>query len=247
MSIDRFVIDGHDAETVEHGYRWLLRTAQSGEGMGGAIFVHGVQDIRNLEDGLSLPRTRRLLRDRRLTEQGVVIEAVTARSPGYHSGPVLAVWVTDEDLLDRLDKWRVPALCAVPWGDAPDWKAKWRPADLRTGVATAAPMDPVNSPVVRQGLITLTELSNLANGLDRYNRDLAAQVFISLARAGEPIDVEEIRAWAARHGWGYRNAAQLAELVRSISAGRRVRTGSWRLREDIVAQWRHVAAGNRDP
>jgi hypothetical protein len=44
------------------------------------------------------------------------------------------MWADDNDLLDRLDRWPVPAICAIPRGDRiANWKAKWAPTDVRTG------------------------------------------------------------------------------------------------------------------
>ncbi len=147
-----------------------------------------------------------------------------------------------EGLLDRLDRWRVPAICAIPWGDSiPCWKARWRPTDIRTGRPAPDPGEAVSNPVVVKGLQSLTGLANLANGVDTYNRTTAVQVFLSLQRSGEAFDPDEVLAWCARNGWGAANAVQLATLARNVAAGKRVVRGQWRLRPDIVAAWREEA------
>ena len=136
----------------------------------------------------------------------------------------------------------MPAICAVASGDfIADWKARWRPRDIRTGKQAPDPGPAVSNPIVVSGLQTLTAIANLSNGVDTFNRDTAAQVFLALSRDGEAADPDEVRTWCARNGWGAANARELGNLARAVLAGERVRTGAWRLRADIADEWRKQA------
>ncbi len=245
-TVQRYYLDDRDAAAVRDGYAWLLQFAATNRLSGATIFMFQAQHIPRLADGLGPERATMLDRKRTLTEHGVTVAVHTSRSRGRPADPVLGVWVDDRDLLDRLDAWRVPAICAIPWGNGVvDWKARWRPVNIRTGEPAPDPGASVSNAVVAAGLETLTQLANLSNGLDSYNRDIAAQVFVALRREGESFDPDEVRSWAARHGWGASHAIELADLARKVIEGRRVRTGHSRLREDIVDQWRNEVTDAR--
>jgi hypothetical protein len=243
--VQRFYVDGWDDDAVRAGYDWLLRFATNNGFSTATLFSHQKQTVQNLDDALA-PRGTRLYRDGRLVERGITVAVNTARSQGgYPRDPVLALWADDHDLLDRLDKWPVPSICAIPWGDSiANWKAKWTPTDIRTG--NPAPADyPVLSPVVVKGLETITALANLSNGLDRYNRDTAIDAFRLLHAAGEQFDPRQVRAWAARNGWGEANAAGIEDLAQGVLDGRRFRSQR-KLRDDIVDRWRDAVGGDQD-
>jgi hypothetical protein len=244
-NVQRYFIDGIGPDAVRAGYKWLRSFAREGLHSSAAIFVHGVQDIHNLAAGLGVARARKLDKDRMLTEGGLNVSVATTRSLSSHAGPLLAVWVTDEDLLDRLDRWQVPALCAIPWDGAPDWKARWRPIDVRTGRELPEAPQIVANAVVVEALDDVTTMANLSNGLDSYNRGMLAQAFVALHREGEGFDPEQIRAWTAPHGWGASNARKIAHIAQSAIDGRRVRAGT-SLRSDSVDHWRSRADSDHD-
>ena len=243
--VQRFYVDGWDDDAVRAGYAWLLQFASENGYSTATLFSHQKQSVQNLDEALA-PHGTRLYRNGSLTEHGVTVAVRTTRSQGgYPRDPVLALWADDNDLLDRLDRWPVPAICAVPWGDSiPNWKAKWTPTDVRTG--NLAPTDePVPNPVVVKALETVTGLANLSNGLDRYNRETAIDAFRLLHAAGEPFDPRQVGAWAARNGWGASNAAGIEDLAQGVLDGRRFRSQP-RLRDDIVDRWRDDVHEDQD-
>ena len=242
--VQRFYVGGWDDDAVCAAYAWLLRFASDNGYLTVTLFSRQKQSVQNLDEALA-PRGTTLYRNGSLTEHGITVTVRTARSQGgYPRDPVLGLWADDSDLLDRLDTWPVPAICAIPWGDSiVNWKAKWTPTDLRTG--DRAPADaPVKNPVVLKALETVTGVANLANGLNRYNRETAIDAFELLHEAGEPFDPRQVGAWAARNGWGAANAASLEVLAQGVLDGRRFRSQR-RLRDDIVDRWRDEVHDNQ--
>jgi hypothetical protein len=250
--IERYFLDsyGTDDDAVREGFRWLLRFAAEHDYSQATIFVYGLAQIENLGPALGKRLAGELKRNRSAPVDGITVEArikrERTRALGRGDGPVLAVWANDTDLLDMLDNWRVPAICAIPWDHINDWKARWSPTDIRTGNA-AEVSETVTNPVVVQALKAVTQRANLANGMDTYNRDAAGQAFRLLRRAGEGFDHEQVRAWAAQNGWGSHNARKLGDLALAINEDRPVRVGQrpvWT--EGTVDHWRELASPATD-
>lgn len=240
---ERYFIDDYDTPGVQRGFRWLLASARDHGYAQATVHTSLKQNLQNLDAALGAKRASSLYRTGKLRMSGIEIESQTARAGGHGRGPVLAVWVNDDDLLDKIDRWRVPAICAIPWNSIDNWKAKWSPIDLVTGeLASRGSEEVVSNPVVLQALLTATQRANIANGVTGYNRDHLIRVFQLLWAHGEGADPDEVEAWAARNGWGARHGAEIGALARGVQEGKRFRVGSGgSLNPEVIDFWRERA------
>ena len=244
----RFYVKAHgpDDDAVRRGLIWLGQEAQKAGR--GTLHVPGLANLQSLShilrnvDAIAKSKVFRL--------KGAPIGIATLRT-GEVRGAVLALWTDDKILEGIEDRWRPPAICAIPWNgsDIDGWVAAFGPVEIRTGAAADAVV--VSNPVVIEALRSLTSSVNLGTGLSHpSDRDAAVGAFRALRNAGERFDPAEVRAWAAAHGWNQRHATELAEIAQKVLDGRRIRTHSPHWKADIVGYWRDRASrppGERAP
>lgn len=72
-------------------------------------------------------------------------------------------------------------------------------------------------------------------------RGRAVAVLITLHDGGHGVKSEDAKAWAMAHGWSARAAGQLADLAKQIAAGKRLRTGGFKLAPGALDRWRQAA------
>jgi hypothetical protein len=241
QTMERFVIRDFDPPAVALGVQWLTRYVRDHELQSGTLYTHARGAVENLEDAIGHRPASMLQRRHQTTIDGVTIDSATHRDSPRIGAPVLAVWVTDEELIDRLDRLNVPALCAIPWSDElANWIALRHPVDVETGQPVAVPTAKVRNPVLLRALESITMTSNLANGLDSRNRARLGHALMILRDGGEAVDPDETEAWAAQNGWGAKNAREIGELARAVIQGRGLRLGPTPFRPDILAAWRRA-------
>ena len=93
-------------------------------------------------------------------------------------------------------------------------------------------------PLLDKALQAITDRTNLATGLTHQNdKNAAKELFLRLHQADEPLNADEIRTWAATHGWRGGDAKELGELAARIGSGRRpqISDGPW-WGENIIEQ-----------
>lgn len=239
---ERFMIEavGRDDNAIRIGLRWLLRWAAE-HGQTAAISVYALDNLRRLENVLGTAAIKTLAAGDTYRTGNATIELITQRrNPGRFAGPVLAIWTNDKRLRD-LDELGTAAICAIPFteGAIDEWKAAWGPTDLRSGgEATRAT---ISNPVVEAALRSLSAAVNLSTGLAHPDdRAAAVDLFRILMSAGERYNPTEIRAWAARNGWGTSDADELATVASAIADGKRLR-GASHWTSDALSHWRAEA------
>ena len=223
---ERLYFDAHgpDDDALKLGVGWLVRYASQHVPTRAGLFVPTLQQVEHLAPVLGTRGAAALKKDRRVRVNGVDIELLIERglSAVFPHGPVLAIWADDRQL-DKLEKLGAPALCAIPWNraDIDDWRLNFNPVNLRTG-ASAGSDETVTNKVVVEALKSLTTRVNLSSGLGHPSDKAAAvQLFKVLKAGGEVFDANEVRAWAARNGWGADHARQLGELAQKITTAAR--------------------------
>ena len=237
---------GPDDDALRKALQWLVLTAKD-EKTEGVIVTYAKGNAENLGRVLGEAATKQLLAGRQVNADGVLVSLVTARK-GYSAVAgrvVLALWA-DDDVLAKLDDSWPKAICLVPWtdDDGGTWKATWAPVDIASG--KAAPASAGLSPLTRAALRSLTSSVNLGTGLGHpSDRDAAIETFRILKNAGEQLDPDAIRAWAAKNGWQARGADEVAEIVRGVNAGKAFRTSGMKQYTDrILDIWRDDAAAD---
>lgn len=245
---ERFFIPAHgaDDDALSAGFAWLRHFASEGGYSKGAVFVPGLREVEALARAIGQSAARALEKDRSLRDGDITIDLLIERGLpyAYKDGPVLAVWVDDQQL-DKLDGLRAPALCAIPWN--PDhidgWKLNWNPTDARTGDPSGHE-DTVSNPVVVAALESLTARVNVGDGLTHTSDKAAAvELFKVLTSAREAYEPSEVRAWAVRRGWSAKHARDLSDIAQKVKDGRRVQTrgrGGWR--DNVIDVWRDDAS-----
>ena len=129
--------------------------------------------------------------------------------------------------------------------DIKKWVAADSPVELRSG--SAAPASSIPNAIVIEALKSLTSSVNLGTGLGHpSDHDAAVWTFRALMEAGVPFDPDEVRAWAASHGWRMAAADELGDFAQRILDGRRIRTRSRPWKTEIVDIWRRRAEGADD-
>lgn len=230
---------GPDYKAALRAVAWTVQWALDHGSTSAGLFVNSMQQIEPLGRVIGESSAKALGRTKSLTTSGVKIDLLTERTAAmsFTRGPVVGVWVNDRELV-RLDDLMAPAICAVPWSGIEQWKAAWGPLDIDSG--TAAPVLEIANPVVAAAMKSLTLVVNLSSGLAHPgDKASAIEFFKQLKAAGEPFDVDELRAWARRNGWRSRDAETLTVLVGRISIGAPVRGGQpGRLKPNLVQAWR---------
>lgn len=239
---------GPDDDALRKALQWVVLTAKE-ERTDVVIVAHAKSNAENLSRVIGERATKELLAGKQVNADGVAIALVTARKgySGVAGRAVLALWA-DDDVLAKLDDSWPKAICLVPWtnDDGATWKRTWSPVDIASGAA--APTSTGISPLVRAALRSLTNGVNLGTGLGHpSDREAAIETLRILRNAGERLDPDAIRGWAARHGWQARGADELAEIVRGVNTGKAFRTSGLKQYTDrILDIWREDAAGSKD-
>jgi hypothetical protein len=244
--IQRYFLDAHgaDDDALAEGFLWLVTFARENGHERAAVFVPSLGQVENLSRAIGPAAATRLGKDRQIRIDGVTVDLLIERKLSYalRDGPILAVWVDDEQL-DKLDSLRAPGICAIPWvrTDIDGWKANWNPVDIRTGESSGND-ETILNPVVVKAMETLTAAVNLGTGLSHPYKESAVQMLKLLKKGGEDYDPDQIRAWAVRNGWQPRHARKLAELAEKIAEGRRVKGGKRQVwRDGVIDLWRNEA------
>lgn len=246
---DRFFIEteGWDEDALKLGLAWLVRYSTENRYSVAAIAV-GVKDqIRRMEPALPKALSDPLQKHGEVRADGLTLKVILDRRMPFEftEGPILAVWKKDSTL-DKIDDLRAPAICVITWikGELEKWKAAWGPIDLRAG--EAVPAAEISNPVVRRALEGLTSLVNIGTGLGHpSDRSAAIRTFRILKANGEQYDPDEVRAWAASHGWTAEDATELGEVASKVAAGKRLRADKM-LRDDVIELWRAEASEAND-
>jgi hypothetical protein len=242
--VDRLFIEteGWDEDALKLGLAWLIRYATEKGYSQAAIAVGAKAQIKRMEPALPQALADALTKRGQVRADGLTLKVILDRKMPFDfaEGPILAVWKNDRTL-DKIDDLRAPAICVITWskGELEQWKAAWGPVDLRAGRAVEAAE--ISNLVVLRALEGLTSLVNLGTGLGHpSDRSAAINTFRILKKNGEDYDPDEIRAWAARHGWMAEDATELAEVASKVAAGKRLKAETM-LRDDVIDMWRAEA------
>lgn len=224
----------HGDRGLEDAIRWVMARTQE---LGGQPLAY-VPGMSQVDDVPLLGRFTKL--------PGVAV-GTWRGIKSWQGGPVLAAWPSRDKLGEIVDDRRTRALVAVPWApnEIDAWIAAVNPD--RLGPAASLPVAaPGNglSPVVVEGLKTLTRhvnhANNLAGSLDR--RDAVA-VLRTLHKAGYRLPPDAIYSWALANGWPSRGADRLRALAADYEAGKRPQMkGQFPFRPDILDVWRAAAS-----
>lgn len=243
---ERCYVDAHgpDDDAVKVALAWAVRFATEHGHRRAMVFTSTLSQVDSLANILGA-NPAKLRRDRSFRVGNVTVDLVTERqaSTRRQDGPVVGLWVDDQQLEMRLDGLDAPALCVVPWNraDIEQWKANWNPADLRTGKPAGQAVT-IGNLVVEAAMRSLTVAVNLSTGLSHpSDKEAAVQTFRLLRDSGERFEPSEVQAWAVRNGWRPRHARELAEVAQAIIDRRAIRGGRPRWRKDIVEYWREEA------
>lgn len=235
---------GPDNDALRIGFKWLESTARSTTGSG-TLFVLNLNNLDYL-NSLFESGFESLKKNRSFLLNGLPIVVATPNT-GQVVGATLAPYAMD-DTLERLEqRWRPPAICVIQWseGEPRNWLAAHAPVDLRTGRAPAA--TGVINPVVRVALEHLTTSVNLGTGLGHpSDKNDAVETFRVLRQANEAFTADEVRAFAAGHGWQTKDANELATIAQKILDGKRMQTKGFKKSLDNVARWRLEAESDNE-
>lgn len=162
-NIERFVIRGYDTDDVRLAVNWLVRYARDHGLRRATLYTHDRGSVENLREAIGATSASRLQRDHSVVMNGITVQSATHRDYPRALEPVLAVWATDDELIDRLDSANVPALCAIPWSDQlENWIGKWGPVDLATGKPVSGFEATITNRTVRRALRSVTTMANLS-------------------------------------------------------------------------------------
>jgi hypothetical protein len=242
---DRFFVEteGWDENALKIGLAWLVRYATENGYSEAAIAVGVKEQIQRMEPALPKALSDPLRKHGEVRADGLTFKVILDRRMPFEftEGPILAVWKKDSTL-EKIDDLRAPAICVITWikGELQKWKDAWGPIDLRAGEAVQA--REISNPVVRRALEGLTALVNIGTGLSHpSDRSSAVNTFRILKANGEPYDPDEVRAWAASHGWSAEDATELGDVASKVAAGKRLRADRM-LRDDVIDLWRAEAS-----
>lgn len=222
-----------DPHGVLRAIAWCEQHRRSGQQV--AVWAPGKQNVSGDAQLTAYARTHPLL-------------TLRATSVSWAGGPLLAAWPGADDLARLSEQRRATALAVVTWrdDDVAAWAGAHTPELLTPGADAPAPA-PALDPVVEQALLTMTGLVNQANHLaGTLDRRDAIAVLTVLSRAGYQLDPDAVYAWALAHDWRATGAGRLREMTARFAAGKPMRlpTGTtWPLRDTVLEQWRHTAAG----
>jgi len=245
VETQRFLIDEHgpNADAEREGVRWLLQFAIDHGHSQAAVAVPAVRTIDALSRSLGDGAACALNRDRQMpVRAGVTLEVLLLSKPPFsYRGPVFVPWAAD-DVIGKVEDMRPAAICAIPWAetDLSVWRRSFALIDPRTGQTITAPQE--LSPLINEALSELTALINLSSGITHpSDKPKAVDYLKALRHGGETLDGDQIRAWAAAHGWAPRHAADLGELATKVASGVAVRGGRAKGKTPLnehLARWR---------
>lgn len=162
------------------------------------------------------------------------VEVAVGRGSGHFAanGPVLAMYADADDLGKITSARGITALCVVQWSDRlRTWIAETGAAVLHEldldeadreflGVADAVELPPA----VVEALKSVTRVVNHNNTISAgYEKDIVVRALLRLHDQGVELPSQEMKEWAAAHGWRGDNPKRLAEFAERINKGARPR------------------------
>lgn len=162
------------------------------------------------------------------------VQVAVGRGGGYFhaNGPVLALYAHADDLGKITSSRGITALCVVQWADRlQTWvretgasvlhELDLDPADRELfGIKEAVDLPPQ----VVEELEALTRVINHNNTIRAgFEKTVVVRGLLRLHDTGVPLPAQEMKEWAAAHGWRGENPAHLADYATRISQGTRPR------------------------
>lgn len=163
------------------------------------------------------------------------VQTVVARGSGYFSanGPVLALFANADDLGKITRAHGITALCVVTWSDelrtwAREVKAEVLhelelDEDYRALYGFEEPVELL--PEIVAAMESITKVINHNNTIKGgFEKRQVVRHLLRLHDAGIPLPAQEMKEWAAAHGWRGDNPRHLAGYADQINLGGRPRT-----------------------